>query len=118
MCGGRLTECLLFKQLPRQIPIYLSVILLFFPEGNVLQATRGATLRARAATGAFFVINRCEIVYDLDCAVRAGLFAFFTTDAGVFASLARVCALVLAAAHHNGAGVARNQGDHVLRANA
>ena len=81
------------------------------------QTSRGTNFRAGTATRAGFVVNRSKVVLNGYRTARTGFFAFFASDAGVFASLACIGAFVLVVAHHDGFGILRNHGDDVLRTN-
>ena len=63
-----------------------------------LDAARGAAFGAGAAVGAFFVVDDRHVVYHLDRAARADLFALFAADTADGADLARESALVAVAA--------------------
>ena len=59
---------------------------------NTLNGTNLVTL---AATGALIVIDNCEIVFNLDCALGAGLFTLAAGYTTVKTNLAHLRALVV-----------------------
>ena len=77
-------------------------ILLSIGEEYTLKTACGTLTYANAAVNTLIIVNRCQIILNGNCALRASLFALFATDTGVFASLACICALLLVAAHNNG----------------
>ena len=70
-------------------------------EASFVNALYGADLGAFATARAKGIINCCKVVFNLDSAVSAGLFAFHATDATVGAALSRNSALVVIGAFHN-----------------
>ena len=70
--------------------------------GNILfnDAMNGARLTASAAIRTFFVVDRCEVIYECDRAVGTSLCALAATDATVGAELANHRALIVAGAEN------------------
>ena len=77
-----------------------------------------ADLGALATARAKGIINSCQIVFNLDSTVSAGLFAFHATDATVSAALSCDCALVVIGAFDNYAGSVIYKLDNALRTGA
>ena len=69
---------------------------------TLVDALNGACVSARTTACALRVINSCEVILDLDRAVRTGLFALAASDTSVEANLSDLSSLVMARAldHH------------------
>ena len=79
-----------------------------------VNALYGAGVTAGAASRAFFVIDGGKVIFNLNCTVRAGLFALTARNAYVKADLAHLSALIVARAFNNNArGVVDKMDDAV-----
>ena len=88
----------------------------FYFEVDIFKTTGGASGCTFTASRAFGVIYAREVVFNLYRSVFAGSHAFTATDAGVFASLARISAFIPIAAHNRCGSASRNHIYYVLRA--
>ena len=87
-------------------------------EAYGFQAAGGTFFDTCAAVGAFFVVDDRQIVLDSNGTVGAGLFAFLTADAGIFACLSGIRTLLGVTAENDRLGILRDHGDDPLGAGA
>ena len=87
-------------------------------EAALVNTPDGADLGTLAAARAKGIINSCQIVFNLDSAVSAGLFAFHASDTAVGAALSCDCALVVIGAFDNYTGSVVYKLDNALRTGA
>ena len=83
---------------------------------SFVYASNGAYLAAKAAFGAFFVINRGEVVFNGDSAAWAGLFALAARNASVFTVLTDCRTLVMIVTSNDYALCILNQVDYAVGA--
>ena len=63
---------------------------------TLMYAMNGAYASAYTAARAFIIIDNRKVIYNLDCSLRAILFALSAAYATVFAGLANLSALIVA----------------------